>query len=47
MLWELQISDQINIRRDLELWAFNIVGTAIDYGNFGNWTKCTSFIVYG
>jgi hypothetical protein len=30
----------MNLRRDLELWTFNIVETAIDYGSFGSWTKC-------
>jgi hypothetical protein len=30
----------MNLRRDYELWAFNIVETAIDYGGFGSWTKC-------
>ena len=30
----------INLRRDLELWTFNIIETAIDYGDFGSWTKC-------
>ena len=24
----------MNLRRDLELWTFNIVETAIDYGSF-------------
>ena len=30
----------MNLRRDLELWTFNIVETAIDYEDFGSWTKC-------
>jgi hypothetical protein len=30
----------MNLRRDLELWTFNIVETAIDYGDSGRWTKC-------
>jgi hypothetical protein len=30
----------MNLRKDLELWTFNILETAIDYGVFGNWTKC-------
>ena len=30
----------MNVRRDFELWAFSIVETAIDYGDFGSWTKC-------
>jgi hypothetical protein len=29
----------MNLRRDLELWTFNIVETAIGYAAFGNWTK--------
>lgn len=31
----------MNLRRDLELWNFNIVVIAVDYGGFGSWTKCT------
>jgi hypothetical protein len=30
----------MNLRRDLELWSFNIVETAIDYEDFESWTKC-------
>ena len=30
----------MNLRRDLELWTFNIVETAIDYEDFESWTKC-------
>ena len=30
----------MNLRRDLELWTFNIVATAIDYEDFESWTKC-------
>jgi hypothetical protein len=30
----------MTLRRDLELWAFNVVETAIDYGDFGSWNKC-------
>jgi hypothetical protein len=26
-------------RRNFELWAFNIVKTTIDYGDFGSWAK--------
>jgi hypothetical protein len=33
-LWALQLSDRMNVRRDLELWTFNIVETAIDYRDF-------------
>ena len=29
----------MNLRRDLELWTFNIVETAIDYEDFESWTK--------
>jgi hypothetical protein len=29
----------MNLRRDLELWIFNIVETAIDYEDFESWTK--------
>ena len=32
LLWGLQLSDWMNLRRDIELWTFNIVETAIDYG---------------
>ena len=30
----------MNLRRDLELWTFIIVETAIDYEDFESWTKC-------
>ena len=40
VLWGLQLSDWKNLRRDLELWIFNIVETAIDYKDFKSWTKC-------
>ena len=30
----------MNLRRDLELWTFNIVATAKDYEDFESWTKC-------
>ena len=30
----------MNLRRDLELWTFNMVETAIDYEDFESWTKC-------
>ena len=30
----------MNLRRDLELWTFNIVVTAIDYEDFESWIKC-------
>ena len=33
----------MNLRRDFELWTFNIVGTAIDYGDFRSWAKCTFY----
>jgi hypothetical protein len=36
MLWGLQLSNFMNLRRDLELWTFNIVEAAIDYGDFGS-----------
>jgi hypothetical protein len=29
----------MNLRRDLELWTFNIVETATDYEDFESWTK--------
>ena len=29
LLWGLQLSDWMNLRRDLELWTFNIVETAM------------------
>ena len=37
------MSDWLDLRRDFELWTFNIVDTAIDHENFGNWTKCTFY----
>jgi hypothetical protein len=30
----------MNLRKDLELWTFNIVETALDYEDFESWTKC-------
>jgi hypothetical protein len=30
----------MNLRRDLKLWIFNIVETAIDYEDFKSLTKC-------
>ena len=33
----------MDLRRDLELWTFNIVETAIDYEDFGSWTKCVLY----
>ena len=40
LLWGLQLSDWMNLRRDLELWTVNIVKSVIDYEDFGSWTKC-------
>ena len=33
----------MNLRREFELWTFNIVETAIDNGNFESCTKCTFY----
>ena len=33
----------MDLRRDFELWTFNIIETAIDYGDFGSWTKCNVY----
>jgi hypothetical protein len=30
----------MNLRRNLEVWTFNIVETAVDYKDFESWTKC-------
>jgi hypothetical protein len=30
----------MDLRRDFELWTFDIVNNATDYGDFGGWTKC-------
>jgi hypothetical protein len=30
----------MNLRRDLELWTFNIVEAAIEYEDFESWTIC-------
>ena len=30
----------MNLKRDLELWTFSIIETAIDCRDFGRWTKC-------
>jgi hypothetical protein len=32
LLWGLQISDWVNLRRNFELWTFNIVETSTDWG---------------
>jgi hypothetical protein len=40
LLWGLQLSDWINLRRDLELQTFTTVETVIDYESFGCWNKC-------
>ena len=40
LLWGLQLSDRMDLRRDFELWTLNIVETARDYGDVGSWTKC-------
>ena len=42
LLWGLQLSDWMNLRRGLELQTFNIVEIAIHYEDFKSWTK-----VYG
>ena len=34
LLWILQLSFWMNLRRGFELWTFSIVETAIDYGDF-------------
>jgi len=39
LLWGLQFSDWMDLRRDFELYTFNIIKTT-DYGGFGSWTKC-------
>ena len=36
----ITVSDWMDLRRDLELWTFNIVETALDYEDFESWTKC-------
>jgi hypothetical protein len=45
--WGLQLSDWTHLRRDFEHRTFNFVKTAIDYGDFGSWTKCTFLLCYG
>jgi len=35
----------MDLGRDFELWTLNIVDTAIDYEDFGSWTKST-FLFY-
>ena len=37
LLWGLQLSDWMNLRRDLELWTFNTVETTINYGDSRSW----------
>ena len=46
LAYGLQLSDWISIRRDFELWIFNIVETAIDHGDFGSWTKLIFIILW-
>ena len=46
LIWGLQLSDWIDLRRDFELWIFNIVDTVIDYGDFGSWTKYTFIVLW-
>jgi hypothetical protein len=36
----LEFAQLVNLRRDVELWTFDIVATAIDYENIESWTKC-------
>jgi hypothetical protein len=36
----------MNLRRDFELWTFNIFETAIDYGDFRSCTKCIFLLCY-
>ena len=36
----------MNVRRDSELKTFNIAETAIDYGDFGSWTKYTFIVLW-
>jgi hypothetical protein len=43
LLWVLQLSDWMNLKRDFEFWTLNSVETAIDYGDFRSWIK---FIFY-
>jgi hypothetical protein len=43
LIWGLELSDWMNLRRDFEAWTFIIVETAIDYWDFGSWTKCTFY----
>ena len=47
LLWELQLSDWLNLRIDFELWTFNIVDTTIDCVDFGSWTKCIFYYGMG
>ena len=39
----ITVNDSMDLSKDFELWTFNI---AIDYGDFGSWTKCTFFFYY-
>jgi len=40
-----KLSDWMNLRRDFNLWTFNIVETAIDYEDFGSWSKCIFLVM--
>jgi hypothetical protein len=46
LLWVFKLSDWMNLRRDFEPWTFNTVETAINYGDFGSWTKCAFKFCY-
>jgi hypothetical protein len=37
----------MNLRKDLELWTFNIVELKVDYGDFGSLIKCIFLLYYG
>lgn len=34
------------LRRDFELWTYNIVDTAIDYRDFESWANYTFLLYY-
>ena len=42
----ITVNDWMNLRRDFELWNFNIVDTVLDYEDFVSWTKCTFVLCY-
>jgi hypothetical protein len=43
----IAVNDWMDLRRDFELWTFNIVETAIEYRDFESWNKCIFLLCFG